>query len=657
MIRSMTLTAFALALSAAAMAQTDVSTQVQTQAQVPTRQIGTARLENVPEIPEDVGAAVQRYQNYREARFQDWLADGTMLITTRFGTTSQVHHVAEPRHARTQLTFHEEPVAEAQAIPGGERFLYRRDTGGDEWFQLYVGDVAGAEAIQLTEPGTRNQSAVVSKDGRLVVWSRAMRGSADYAIMTANPSDPQSRRVAWQGTGSVGPTDISADGRHVLVSRNLSNRENRLLVLDLETGETRELGWSAATPARYDEPRFARNGRSVIAITDAGSDVSRLMEFDLDTGRSRSISPESRWGIEDYDLSDDGRLLAFAFNEEGYSRVVVQDFVTRRALPQPESLDRGVLTGLEFSPDGTRLAIGLSTPTYAGDVFAFNLADGAIERWTSSEMGALQRSQLAEPRLIRFDSFDGLSVPAFVYRPRNIAADARTPVIIDIHGGPESQTRPLWNPGAQYFAEMLGATIILPNVRGSEGYGTRYLNLDNGERREDSVRDIGALLDWIATQPDLDPARVAVYGQSYGGYMSLASMVHFSDRLVGGVERYGISNWTSFLQNTEAYRRDNRRAEYGDERVPAMRAVFDRISPLNNVGRITKPMLVMQGANDPRVPQSESDQVVRELRANGIEAWYVLFADEGHGFQKKHNNDLRREVETLFLRRLFEGAR
>ena len=657
MIRSMTLTAFALALSAAAMAQTDVSTQVQTQAQVPTRQIGTARLENVPEIPEDVGAAVQRYQNYREARFQDWLADGTMLITTRFGTTSQVHHVAEPRHARTQLTFHEEPVAEAQAIPGGERFLDRRDTGGDEWFQLYVGDVAGAEAIQLTEPGTRNQSAVVSKDGRLVVWSRAMRGSADYAIMTANPSDPQSRRVAWQGTGSVGPTDISADGRHVLVSRNLSNRENRLLVLDLETGETRELGWSAATPARYDEPRFARDGRSVIAITDAGSDVSRLMEFDLDTGRSRSISPESRWGIEDYDLSDDGRLLAFAFNEEGYSRVVVQDFVTRRALPQPESLDRGVLTGLEFSPDGTRLAIGLSTPTYAGDVFAFNLADGAIERWTSSEMGALQRSQLAEPRLIRFDSFDGLSVPAFVYRPRNIAADARTPVIIDIHGGPESQTRPRWTPGAQYFAEMLGATIILPNVRGSEGYGTRYLNLDNGERREDSVRDIGALLDWIATQPDLDPARVAVYGQSYGGYMSLASMVHFSDRLVGGVERYGISNWTSFLQNTEAYRRDNRRAEYGDERVPTMRAVFDRISPLNNVGRITKPMLVMQGANDPRVPQSESDQVVRELRANGIEAWYVLFADEGHGFQKKHNNDLRREVETLFLRRLFEGAR
>jgi dipeptidyl aminopeptidase/acylaminoacyl peptidase len=313
-----------------------------------------------------------------------------------------------------------------------------------------------------------------------------------------------------------------------------------------------------------------------------------------------------------------------------------------------------VLTALEFSPDGRQLAIGLSTPTIAGDVFTWHLrGGGGLERWTMSELGDLDPAQLALPELIRFASFDGLSVPAFVYRPRHAAPGRRMPVIVDIHGGPESQTRPQWNPGAQYFAEMLGATVILPNVRGSEGYGTRYLNLDNAEHREDSVRDIGALLDWVARQPDLDPSRVAVYGQSYGGYMSLAAMTHYSDRLVGGVERYGISNWISFLENTEAYRRDNRRAEYGDEREPAMRALFDRISPLNNVGRIGRPMLVMQGANDPRVPQSESDQIVRELRANGVEAWYVLFGDEGHGFLKKPNNDLRREVETMFLRRLF----
>jgi dipeptidyl aminopeptidase/acylaminoacyl peptidase len=626
--------------------------------EVAVRQVGTARLENVPEIPADIRAAVQRYQNYRQADFQDWLPDGSMLIKTRFGATAQIHHVRAPLAARTQLTFHEEPIGDAWTIPGRQAFIYTRDTGGDEWFQVYSRPVAGAPAVQLTEPGTRNQSEVFSRDGRQLAWARASRGSADYAVLIADPANPASRRLVWQATGSVGPDDFSPDGRQLLVSRDISNRETRLLVLDIASGQARELAWSAAEPARYEEPRFVRNGRAILAITNAGSDVRRLVEIDLATGQRRAVSPELPWDVEDYDLSDDGRLLAYAVNEDGFSRVVVQDFVTRRALPQPQGLPRGVLTALAFSPDGHRLAIGMTTATTAGDVWVHEVVGRAAPvRWTQSELGDLDPTRLAEPRLIRFRSFDGLSVPAFVYRPRGVAANVRTPVIVDIHGGPESQTRPGWNPGAQYFADTLGATVILPNVRGSDGYGTRYLNLDNAERREDSVRDIGALLDWIDRQADLDPARVAVYGQSYGGYMSLAVMTHYSDRLVGGVERYGISNWISFLQNTEAYRRDNRRAEYGDERVPAMRAVFERISPLANVRRIRKPMLVMQGANDPRVPQSESEQVVRELRSNGVDTWYVLFADEGHGFLKKHNNDLRREVETVFLRRLFARGR
>ena len=622
------------------------------QAPVETRQVGTARLENVPAIPDSVRAAVQRYQNYRDARFQDWLPDGSMLITTRFGATHQVHHVRAPGAARHQLTYYDEPVADARTVPGTNRFILSRDTGGDEWFQLFARGTAGT-AAQLTEPGTRNQSPTFSKDGRLLAWSRAVRGSPDYAIMVADPSDPKSRRLAWQGTGSVAPADISVDGRQILVTRGISNRETRLLLLDLPSGQARELAWSAAEPARYEDPRFSRNGRSVIAITNAGSDVRRLVEIDLATGRRTPISPELRWDVESYDLSDDGRRLAYAVNEEGFSSVFLMDRASGRSAPVPQ-LPRGVLTGLGFSRDGKRLAIGLSTATTAGDVWSFEPEGGRLTRWTTSELGELDPVSLAEPRLARFKSFDGLSVPAFVYRPKGVAPGTRTPVIIDIHGGPESQSRPAWNPGAQYFADTLGATVILPNVRGSDGYGTRYLNLDNGPLRENSVKDIGALLDWIAAQPDLDPARVAVYGQSYGGYMSLASMVHFSDRLVGGVERYGISDFVTFLNNTEAYRRDNRRAEYGDERDPAMRAVFERISPLRNVARIRKPMLVMQGANDPRVPQSESDQVVAQLRANGVEAGYVLFADEGHGFLKKHNNDLRREVETVFLQRLFE---
>jgi dipeptidyl aminopeptidase/acylaminoacyl peptidase len=617
---------------------------------VETRQIGTATLQNVPEIPDDVRQAVQRYQNYREATFEDWLPDGSILIGTRFGATRQIHRVAAPGAARTQLTFFNEPVSNAWTIPGTSRYLFSRDTGGDEWFQLFAADLVG-DPVALTEPGTRNQAPVFSKNGRLLLWSRAVKGSSDYAIFAADPANPASRRLVYQGRGAVTPAAVSADGRQALLSRAISNREMRLALLDLATGQATEIPFTS-DPARYLDARFTPDGRSILVITDHGSDLRRLVEIELASGRRKILSGDSPWEVESFELSDDGRLLAYAINEDGFSRVVIQDRRSGRALKAPE-LPRGVLTAMGFSPDGRRIAFSMSSANSAGDVWAWNLRESRLTRWTSSELGGLDPARLAEPRLIRFRSFDGLSVPAFVYRPRNMPPGVRTPVIVDIHGGPEAQTRPGWNPGAQYFADQLGATVILPNVRGSEGYGKNYLNLDNAEKREDSVKDIGALLDWIAAQPDLDPARVAVYGQSYGGYMSLAVMTHYGDRLVGGVERYGISNWISFLENTEAYRRDNRRAEYGDERNPAMRAVLERISPLGNVGRIRKPMLVMQGANDPRVPKSESDQVVERLRRGGVETWYVVFADEGHGFLKKHNNDLRREVETVFLRRLF----
>ncbi|MDO9501761.1 hypothetical protein, partial [Falsiroseomonas sp.] len=316
----------------------------QTPAPVETRQVGSARLENVPAIPADVRAAVQRFQNYREARFQDWLPDGSMLITTRFGSTAQVHHVPAPGAARRQITFFDEPVAGAKTIPGTSRFVLGRDTGGDEWFQLFARGLDGS-ATQLREAGTRNQSPVFSKDGSLLAWSRAVRGSADYAILVADPNDPASRRVAWQGIGSVGPADISADKTKILVQRSISNRETQLLVLDLASGSATPLDFSLASPARYEDARFVRDGGAILAISTAGSDVRRLVEIDIATGQVRAVSPELRWDVESFELSKDGRILAYAVNEDGFSRVVVQDFRTRRALPQPQ-LPRGVLTGM-----------------------------------------------------------------------------------------------------------------------------------------------------------------------------------------------------------------------------------------------------------------------------------------------------------------------
>ena len=622
------------------------------QAEVTTRQVGTATLENVPAIPADVKASVQRYQNYREAVLLDWLADGSILINTRFGATNQVHRVTVPGGDRTQLTYFDEPVAGAKTIPGTSRFLLSRDTGGDEWFQIYTKGITG-EPVQLTEAGTRNESLVFSKDGRLAAWSHAIKGSGDRAIVTIDPANPASRRVAYRGTGSISPADISADGSRILLQKSLSNREDRLSLLDLASGKATELVWTA-TPARYEDARLSADGSKITAITDLGSDVRRLTETEVATGKSRPVTPDLNWDVESYDVAQDGAVIAYAVNEDGFSRVHLLDRGSGQSVAAP-GLPGGVLTGLHFSPDGNRLAVSMSTAKSAGDVWVYDRASGQSTRWTNSELGPIDPASLSEPQLIRFKSFDGVSVPAFVYRPAGIAADAKTPVVIDIHGGPEAQTRPRWNPISQQMANALGATVILTNVRGSDGYGKRYLNLDNGPKREDSVKDIGALLDWIGSQPNLDGGKVAVYGQSYGGYMSLAVMAHYSDRLVGGVERYGISDFITFLNNTEAYRRDNRRSEYGDERDPEMRAAFQRINPLANVTRIRKPMLVMQGANDPRVPKSESDQVVAGIRANGVDAWYVVFADEGHGFLKKHNNDLRREVETVFLKQLFDA--
>ena len=632
-----TIAVFALGAAAPAFAQT-----------VDRREIGNQILENVPVAPASIRESLARYQNARSASFGDWLPTGGMVIVTRFGNTNQLHVVAGPGADRSQITFYDEPVASPHVLPG-DRILFSKDTGGDEWFQLFLRDADG-KTVQLTEPGTRNQSPAWSKDGSVLVWSRATKGSADYDVIMRDASG--ATKVIYKGEGQVSPLAVSPDGKTVLLGRYFSISQSKRWLLDVASGKLTELNppKKGAAKIAYGGGKFTPDGKAVLLLSDEGSDFLRLVQVDLATGAKTNVSGDRPWDVEDFALSDDGRVLAYVVNEDGYSKLVVQDFRTRRALPQPD-LPAGVVGDIAFSPDGAKLGFSLATPTAVSDAWSWSVADGKLDRWTASELGGLNSQALATPNLVRYPSFDKRSIPAFVYKPK-LSPGQKAPVIIDIHGGPEGQSRPIFNPFHQHSVAELGAAVIVINVRGSSGYGRTYLNLDNAEKREDSVKDIGALLDWIKMQPDLDPDRVVVYGQSYGGYMSLAVMTHYSDRLAGGVERYGISNFVSFLQNTEAYRRDLRRAEYGDERDPKMLKAFETISPMNNVGKITKPMLVMQGWNDPRVPKSESDQVVAKLREKGVETWYVQFKDEGHGFLKKANNDRRREVETQFLRKV-----
>lgn len=614
------------------------------------REIGNQILENVPVAPPSIREGLARYQNARSASFSDWLPGGGMVITTRFGNTNQLHLVAAPGADRSQITFYDEPVGSASVLPNG-KILFSKDTGGDEWFQFFLRDPDGT-TVQVTEPGTRSQSPAWSKDGSVLVWSRTAKGSANYDVLMRDASG--ATKVIFKGEGQISPLAVSPDGKTVLLGRYYSVSESKRWLLDVATGRLTELNppKKGATKIAYGGGEFTPDGKSVLLLSDEGSDFLRLVQIDLATGAKVNVSGERPWDIESFELSDDGRILAYVVNEDGYSKLVLQDFRTRRALPQPD-LPAGVVNRVTFSADGSKLGFSLATPTAASDAWSWSIADGKLERWTASELGGLDPKALATPTLVRYASFDKRSIPAFVYKPK-LSPGQKAPVIIDIHGGPEGQSRPTFNAFHQHSVAELGAAVIVTNVRGSTGYGRTYHNLDNAEKREDSVKDIGALLDWVKTQPDLDPSRAIVIGGSYGGYMSLAVMTHYSDRMAGGIEMFGISNFVSFLQNTEAYRRDLRRAEYGDERDPKMLKVFEAISPMNSVGKITKPMLVMQGWNDPRVPKSESDQVVAKLRENGVETWYVQFKDEGHGFRKRINADRRREVETQFIRKVLK---
>jgi dipeptidyl aminopeptidase/acylaminoacyl peptidase len=369
--------------------------------------------------------------------------------------------------------------------------------------------------------------------------------------------------------------------------------------------------------------------------------------------------------VEAIEVSPASDSVAFSVNENGASRLywfearLVDIDGTRELAVSPASeieLELGVVGGLEFARDGRRLGFTLARADAPAEAYSYDFDNRSLVRWTYSEVGGLDASQFVAPEQIAYPTFDTVGpdneprlIPAYYFRPKSASAQRPVPVLINIHGGPEGQYRPTLSSFDQFLLNEMGIAVIRPNVRGSEGYGKTYLRLDNAEQREDSVRDIGAALDWIAGQPELDAGRVAVIGGSYGGYMVLASMVHFSDRLKAGIDIVGIASFETFLKNTSPYRQDLRRAEYGDEREPRMQQFFARIDPLHNADKITAALFVAHGKNDPRVPFSEAVQIAEKVRANGQPVWTVYADNEGHGFAKKANRDYLYSAIALFL--------
>jgi dipeptidyl aminopeptidase/acylaminoacyl peptidase len=624
-------------------------------AEVPTRTAnnGNVILSGIPELPAEISRRLQPFQNTRAAGFGAFSRDGqSLFITTRFANVTQLHRVDMPGGARHQLTFANEPVRGVSARPGHPELLYSMDEGGGEFFQFHLFDPATGQARRLTDGRSRNTGGAWSADGQQLAFTSTRRDGRSNDVWVMPVADTAAARVvlrAPDGT-SWGAADWDPAGERLLVGNYVSVTDSRVHLLDLRTGRLQRIAGDPRRPATHAPLGFDRDGRGVFLLTDAGSEFRHLAYLPLPRGRMQLLTAEIPWDVEGFVQSRDRTRAAFTVNEGGISRLYLMDAASRQ-FRRVEGVPMGIIFGLEFSEDNRRLAVSLTSATNPSDVYTLDLAAdalsyGALTRWTYSEAGGLDPAIFVEPQLVDFASFDGRRIPAFVYRPRG---EGPHPVVIHIHGGPESQSRPGFSSVFQSWINEFGVAVIDPNVRGSTGYGRTFVGLDDGMRREDAVRDIGALLDWIATQPDLDQNRVMVYGGSYGGYMVLASLMHFSDRLRGGVNIVGISDFATFLQNTQEYRRDLRRVEYGDERDPAMRAFFERISPLRNADRITAPLFVIHGQNDPRVPVTEAEQIVREVRANGHPVWFMNALNEGHGFARRENQDLMRDVVALFF--------
>ena len=639
----------ALLAAVPAFAQTAVKREV----------IGNRTSENIPDIPTALVEQLNRYQNTRGAGLAGWTKDGCLLIGTRFAETTQAHRVCQPLGMREQLTFHPEPVAGITPAPAKawrDGFVFAKDKGGDEFSQLYWFDYATRSTTLLTDGGrSQNGGTTLSRDGGLMAYGSTARNGTDRDVWLRDTRTGKTRLLVDAG-GNWSPMDFSPDGSRLLVMKYVSAAESHPGVVDVASGKL-ELFPVDGGKAAFGGFGFAPDGTSVYFVSDEPlqgkpQEFMTLRHHDPASGKFEVLTAGIPWDVDAFAIADDGRHLAFVTNEDGIDKLHVLALPAHREIELP-ALPIGVIGGMAFSPDGKRLALSVNSATSPSDAYVIDLAAASLTRWTQSEVGGLDAAKFVAPTLVRYPTFDKVdgvqrTIPAFFYKPAKPSKTGKYPVVINIHGGPESQSLPTFSATAQYLANELGVALLVPNVRGSSGYGKTWLALDNAEKREDSVRDIGALLDWIARQPELDASRVGVMGGSYGGYMVLSSLMHYSDRIRAGVDVVGISHFGTFLKNTESYRRDLRRAEYGDERDAAMNAVFERISPLNNAAKIKVPLFVAQGRNDPRVPWTEAEQIVQAVRGNGQPVWYLLYADEGHGFRKKANNDWFGAATMLF---------
>ncbi|MDP4605282.1 MAG: prolyl oligopeptidase family serine peptidase [Erythrobacter sp.] len=600
--------------------------------------------EAMPPIPLAMADRVRPYLEARGAGFAGWDPNSrAILISTRFANVNQLHRVDMPLGARTQISFEAEPVSGGYAPTKGDIILVTKDRGGDEYYQLHT--LKDGRLTLLTDGKSRNQPGAWSKDGTLIGYSSTARNGVDSDLYVMDPRNPASARMVHQSMGGGWAlTAFSPDKATAYVVDYNSVQDVDLYRLDLASGAMTPVG-DPATEVAYSGLDIAPDG-SLWVTSDQGSDFKRLGRLDPRSGAFDPVSRET-WDVDSFDISDDGKTIAYVVNEAGTDRLRLMDVASGK-VTKVDALPAGLIGGLRFAPWG-EIGFSFSSAKSAADVWSLDPATMQLTRWTQSETGGLDSAVNVEPRIVTTKSFDGLEVSGLLYLPDPVKFPGKRPLIVNVHGGPEGQSTAGFQGRNNYYLNELGIGVFYPNVRGSTGFGKTFVSLDNGPfKREDSVKDMAALIDAVRADPAVDPAKVGLTGGSYGGYMCYAAAVQLKDKLTATQCTVAISNFVSFLENTNPYRQDLRRVEYGDERDPVQRAKLTEISPLTRVAEIEKPMFVITGANDPRVPKSEADQMVAAIRANGGEAWHLVAADEGHGFRKKANSDYAFLAQLVF---------
>jgi dipeptidyl aminopeptidase/acylaminoacyl peptidase len=629
------------------------------------------QMSGVAPVPQSLPKAVGGYTSFRGVRLVDWHPQGHgLLVGFELDGRTQLHKVEAAGAPLQPITHANEPTRRGSYVPAQPNLVvFERDTGGDEAARIYRLDLANGAETALTAPGRRyalgpfNQAGTVFFASSVPLDRSAGGGTLEQAktavtteILRIDPvAGSSSMLVSLPGTGwSV--DDVSRDERTLLLIRFRSATDAELWSLDVgERAPKRVLPRAGEPAAYYDRAQFAFD-ESIFFVSDRDGEFRQLSRLEPRSGRIDVVTGDVQWDVDRLDRSVDRRTFAIVTNEGGLGVARLVDAETRRVSAVPSPAGASVIGAL-LSPDGRQLALSFTSSAAPSSISVTDVATRTATPWASADTAGVDTARFGATAMINWNSFDGRRITGLITRPETTRFRGKRPVLINIHGGPEGQAKLGFLGRDNYLTNELGIAVIAPNVRGSSGFGKSFLALDDGRKREDSVRDIGSLLDWIAAQPDLDASRVAVVGGSYGGYMVHAVAVHYSARIRAAIAVVGISHFVSFLEHTETYRRDLRRVEYGDERDPDMRAFLERISPLANAARIKVPLFVLHGRNDPRVPVAEAEQIVRTVSANGVPVWSMIAENEGHGFAKKENVDYAFYARVLFLRRyLLDGG-